>query len=206
MLSRKLLVSGASMVVLTLGALGGATGSASASAGAMAGSHHVGTSVHTGNLRWSGIRPHTMFLGHLVNRASGLCLGVSHGAVDGDAVQAGCVNHPDQEWTAGDPFANGFYRIYNGYGQCLGVSAGETRDGAQVVATQCLGGHDDQLWEFIGTSPQCDAPFYAPIFNDKATGKVIGVAGGSTATSAPIVIWTFQAQPCNNQYWGTTGN
>ncbi|HLX49817.1 MAG TPA: RICIN domain-containing protein [Streptosporangiaceae bacterium] len=141
-----------------------------------------------------------------MNYSSGLCLGVSHGAVDGDAVQAGCVNHPDQEWTEGDAFADGFYRIYNGYGQCLGVSAGETHDGADVVATACLGGHNDQLWRVEpNVSPQCDYPYFAPIFNDKATGKVIGVANGSTATSAPIVIFEFQGQ-CNNQYWGHTGS
>jgi hypothetical protein len=184
MLSRKLLVSGASVVVLTLSALGGAAGSASASAG---------------------VRPQTLFLGQLKNFASGLCLGISSGAIDGDAVQATCVHHNDQEWTAGDPVGNGFYRIYNKNNQCLGVSAGETHNGAQVVATPCLGGHDDQLWFYTNNvSPQCDYPFFGPIFNDKATNKVIGVAGGSTATGAPIVIFDFQGQ-CNNQYWSHTG-
>ena len=204
MLSRKLLVSGASMLALTLVALG-ATGSASASAGTVAGGHHTGTPVHAGSLPWSGIRPKTLFLGHLVNYSSHLCLGISDGARDGDAVQAGCVAHPDQEWTEGNPVADGFYRIYNGYGQCLGVQAGETRDNADVVATRCLGGHNDQLWQGeVNVEPHCDYPYFAPIFNNKATGKVIGVENGSPATGAPIVIYEFQHQ-CNNQYWGHTG-
>ena len=60
---------------------------------------------------------------HLQNYTITRCLGISHGVHDGPAILAGCVDHNDQEWTTGKPDGAGYYRIYNKWAQCLGVSA-----------------------------------------------------------------------------------
>jgi Ricin-type beta-trefoil lectin domain len=179
MLSRNLLVSGASVVALALSALGVTAIPISASADAAAAGRQVSRTADNG----------------LLNLGSGYCLGISHGLRYGPAIQAGCVDHPDQRWNIGIPDSMGYYRLYNGFGSCLGVSAGETRNGAQVVATKCLNGHSDQYWQEQG---RC-APHFFVIRNQKS-GKLAGVSKGSTQKYAAIVIWRDQHQ-CTNQVW-----
>lgn len=179
MLSRKLLVSGVSMVVLTLGALGGAAASASVPANAAATGHQVSRTANNG----------------LANLESGYCLGISHGSQFGPAIQTTCVDHPDQRWNKGVPDSVGYYRLYNGFGSCLGVSAGETRDGAQVVATTCLNGHSDQYWQEQG---RCASGFF--VIRNQKSGTLLSVSGGSTQNNAAVVIFHDQQQ-CNNQVW-----
>ncbi|HEY3956618.1 MAG TPA: RICIN domain-containing protein [Streptosporangiaceae bacterium] len=190
MASRKLLAASVPLLAL-LGLAGTLFPAAAASAGSAADS--------------------TTYLGHLQNWNLGVggsprCLGISGGKRDAPAVLWSCEDHTDQEWTVGKMLPNDYYRIYNGYGQCLGVSAGSTHNGARVVATRCINGDRDQEWQY-GRGFGCGkTDRYSPIYNGKS-GKVIGVSGNSTAEGAAIVIWSWVGPAsCNNQYWEATGH
>jgi hypothetical protein len=142
----------------------------------------------------------------ILNLPAQKCLGITAGADDSPAVLWGCNGHPDQHWQWGSCIEGGaFCQLYwvtsNGTHQCLGVSGGSTSPNARVVGWSCLGaGHPDQYWQFNITGLICGSGSYAPMYNAKATGKVLGVAAGSTMQGAAIVIYGYQ-NTCNNQFW-----
>jgi Ricin-type beta-trefoil lectin domain-like len=142
-------------------------------------------------------------LGFVLNYNSGRCLGITGGEHEAPAVQFTCLSgHPDQQWHTGAANSAGYYQIVNGDGQCLGVQGGSTAQGARVYGWNCLGpSHPDQYWLYDGNIT-CGT-YYSPIINYKS-GRVLGVAGNSTANGAAVVIWSYQGV-CNNQFWSHTG-
>ena len=190
------------MLVLALSALGAAS-SASATVDAVAAGHHVTAPAHG----WRA--PDTSPPGHFQNwERSGKalrCLGINKGEQLSWGVVSGCVDNPDQEWKTGNPVTQGFYRIYNGYGKCLGTSHGHTTVGTWVVAANCANGHNDQLWMFggNGTIPCGQNNSFMPISNLKAGGLVIGTSHGSMTSGTHLVI-THWETGCTNQDWKHT--
>jgi endoglucanase len=134
----------------------------------------------------------------VINYNSGLCLGVSGGKNDQDAVQWTCNGHADQQWHWGSQNASypGWYQLVNNVGSCLGVTGGSASEGARVVGWTCDGStHYDQYW-----APQAEnCGGYVPLENLNS-GYVLGVSGNSTAVGADIVQYAYQGV-CNNQFW-----
>jgi hypothetical protein len=191
------------LAIASILGLSGALGLAvAAPAGAATTARHASPSIPTSTRNAPQITPDTP-LGSLVNYNSRLCLGITGGQHNAAAVQWNCLTgHPDQQWHTGAANSAGYYQIVNGDGQCLGVAGGSTAQGAQVVGWNCLGpSHPDQYWLYDGNIT-C-ATFYSPIFNYKS-GRVVGVAGNSTAVGAAVVQFHYQGV-CNNQFWAHTG-
>jgi hypothetical protein len=176
-------------LVAGLLAFGGVAGAAPAQAGLVAALHMVNW-----NLSPSG---------------GPLCLGITGGDSNAPAVQWTCdAGHPDQEWYEGAEYGTtGFYQLKNatGSGQCLGVAAASTAEGAQVVGWDCLPSHLDQYWYPLAS---CGDGAYEAWLNLGAwtAGKeyVFGVTGNSNAVGAPVILWQYQGA-CNNQYWTLPG-
>jgi Ricin-type beta-trefoil lectin domain len=136
----------------------------------------------------------------IINVHSHLCLGIKGAAQDAEAVQYTCEAVANQEWYWGNAINSVFRQLKNeafGGNQCLGVAGGSKTRGAEVVGWTCDGtGHPDQYWW-----PEvdiADAPI-GPIENYHAQPLVLGVAGGSAAVGAEIVLWNYQAAA--NQQW-----
>jgi hypothetical protein len=148
-----------------------------------------------------GVRP---AVSEVINLNSAKCLGTSFGADNIEAVQWDCNGAPNQQWHWGSENPNhpGYYQLINGNDggndQCLGISAGSTKEGADAVGWTCLGpSHLDQYWaKFYGPS---GCPSYVWLQN-LYTGYALGVAGNSTANGANVVQWAYQTK-CNNQLW-----
>jgi Ricin-type beta-trefoil lectin domain len=135
----------------------------------------------------------------IVNVGSHLCLGITGGKQDAEAVQYTCEAAANQEWYWGSTISSVFRqlknRAFNG-DQCLGVAGGSTGEGAEVVGWTCLGtGHPDQYWwaEVDGA----DAPI-GPIENYHSH-RILGVSGASTKAGAEIVQWNWTGAA--NQEW-----
>jgi hypothetical protein len=147
-------------------------------------------------------RAHPLTTGVFENYVTGMCMGLSGGHNDSQAVVWKCNGASNQSWSDTFPWAKP-QPIYNGnHGQCLGVSGGSTRQGADVMGWRCQPGVANQQWEF-GTGPLCQHDYsnnnYFPIYN-RETGMVVGVSGASTKEGAHLVMWHLQSG-CNNQYW-----
>lgn len=146
-------------------------------------------------------------LGFLVNHNSiparrYLCLGVSGGNINADAVQWLCTyGTANQQWYEGARNSAGYYQIYwirDGVRQCLGVAGGSTAANAQVVGWNCLGtSHPDQYWAFL-IDPSCPG-FSSPVLNYKSQ-KLLSIAAGSYVNGAHAVIYGAHGS-CNNQNW-----
>lgn len=125
-----------------------------------------------------------------VNFSVDRCIGIA----GGNAGIYTCTFINDQAWkviaskTVG---GNIYAQVENQKGQCLGVS--KTR----VVGQACRSTNNDQYWNNTLKGVVCGAA--APVVN-LGTGDVVGVAGGSTANGAAVVIFAYQAK-CNNQFW-----
>jgi Ricin-type beta-trefoil lectin domain len=132
----------------------------------------------------------------LVNYNSGLCLGVNDNT--NNAGQWDCTGAANQTWHWGAEYGeSGYFQLVNGNNRCLGVAAGSTAQGAQVVGwPTCITSHQDQYWE-VDTDVTCDG--YYPIFNLNS-GLVLGISANSTANGEPAVQWNYQGA-CNNQFW-----
>jgi hypothetical protein len=125
-----------------------------------------------------------------VNFSVDRCIGIS----GGNAGIYTCTFINDQAWkviASKTVSGNVYAQIENQKGQCLGVS--KTR----VVGQACNSANNDQYWNNTLKGVVCGAA--APVVN-LGTGKVVGVAGGSTANGAAVVIFAYQAK-CNNQFW-----
>jgi hypothetical protein len=125
-----------------------------------------------------------------VNFSVDRCIGIA----GGNAGIYNCTFINDQAWkviAAKTVKGNIYAQIENEKGQCLGVS--KTR----VVGQACNSSNNDQYWNNTLKGVVCGAS--APVVN-LGTGDVVGVAGGSTANGAAVVIFAYQAK-CNNQFW-----
>lgn len=121
----------------------------------------------------------------LVNRKSGLVLGVSGGSLrDGaNALQWGDTGAADQQWHLWT--LNNGNKLIGGNknsGRVLGIYQSSTADGAAAVQwaeTQVT----DQQWQLVATGS------YYKIKNVNS-GKVLGILGASTGQGAQAVQWT----------------
>lgn len=217
---RNLAVTGITIVSATLLTVLGATGAsatvtvaaspghAAAPAGAVTPASHVSVPFRASASNRPEIAADAA-LGQIVNYNSNvvgipLCLGISGNNINAPAVQWDC-DADAQRWYTGATNSAGYYQIYwvtaNGTKQCLGVAGGSTSPNAQVVGWNCLGtSHPDQYWLIGGYS--CSKTYF-PIWNYKASGRVLGVAANSTKQGAAVVIYGYQNM-CNNQFWGFT--
>ena len=137
---------------------------------------------------------------NIYNTNSGRCLGIDSA---GDAGIWNCTDaggRSDQTWHWGakmtGPYGEAYYQLINGHGQCLGVAGGSTASGARIVGFRCIASHKDQYWQYNSVWGGCecgDGPVLAnlqtPLSGLSLGGKVIGVAGGSKANGAPLVLW-----------------
>ena len=141
--------------------------------------------------------PRSSFL--VRNHNSGKCLGTAGGLGNVDAVQWACGTSPgNQRWHWGRPVGDypGWYQLVNSDGDCLGISAGSTREGANAIGWGCLGSkHLDQYWAPLGYSCGGDMPL-----ENLKSGYVLGVSGNSKMNGAHVVQWMFRDQ-CDNQFW-----
>jgi len=142
---------------------------------------------------------------HNVN-AVGKCIGIDGSGLAGDWT---CTTNADQTWHWGtdpilpntnwDQLING--QSVNGQPVCLGVQGGSDAMGARIVAWPCLGtGHPDQYWN-LGQSNfgGFNILNYQALFDPNTPASLIGVAGGSTANGAPIILWSNDGT--QNQFW-----
>jgi hypothetical protein len=135
----------------------------------------------------------------LYNYNSDQCLGITGGADDAAAIQWDCNKSPDQTWHIGQNSGGNsvYHQIINGDGECLGVYATSTTEGAPVVGWQCLGStHPDQYWAWVESHTN---PGYYYLVNLNSS-MVVGVLGNSTTEGTAIVQWPDQNTP-NNQIW-----
>jgi hypothetical protein len=146
------------------------------------------------------------------NGNSGRCLGVSGGIMTNGRpiIQWDCgdpVNHPDQYWTAVDlsqPGVRYQFRNMADPSKCLGVPAGSTKEGVQLVIWECLdmANHPDQWWT---TWPANQISTYNGylLYQNHLTSSpgttVIAVAASATNNGAAIVQWGWTSTP--DQYW-----
>lgn len=127
-----------------------------------------------------------VFLNFSVDR----CIGIS----GGKAGIWNCTFVNDQAWqviATKTVKGNSYAQLENTKGQCLSVS--KTR----VVGQACNSSNNSQFWNNTVKGVVCGAS--TPVVN-LASGKVVGVAGGSTANGAAVVIFAYQKK-CNNQFW-----
>ena len=183
----------------------GAAGPAAAASGHVAASAQVtapvqvaappGSPLTTRTLPGAG--PDSSFL--VRNDNSGKCLGTVGGRDNADAVQWTCgTGAGNQRWHWGQPIGGypGWYQLVNSNGDCLGISAGSTRQGANAVGWGCLGSKRlDQYWAPLNYSCSGDMPL-----ENLKSGYVLGVSGNGTKNGAHVVQSIFQDQ-CNNQFW-----
>lgn len=146
------------------------------------------------------IRPKVAGSGNIVNQASGRCIGISVGlAGDWD-----CASNADQQYYYADYFvdSNGitWANLRNGNGQCLAVSGGSTAAGARIAIWDCVGSAD-QYWlvQYNQFTHLINFNGYYSTAHPGEGADVVGVAGGSTANGAPLVLWTWV--DAANQYW-----
>lgn len=123
------------------------------------------------------------------NDNSGLCLGIS---AEGTAGQWTCTGADNQAWKS-VAYGDGYY-LENASGQCL--YAESTADGTQVYAgtgEYCTQDTDDWvtwIYNANGTiTPRTDSS------------AVVGVAGGSSAQGAHVVMWNPGGNIAFNQQW-----
>ncbi len=125
-----------------------------------------------------------------VNFSVDRCIGIAGG-------KAGiytCTFVNDQAWqviATKTVSGNTYAQIENQKGQCMGVSK------SRVVGQACNSANNGQYWNNTVKGVVCGAA--APVVN-LASGKVVGVAGASTANGAAVVIFAYQHK-CNNQFW-----
>jgi hypothetical protein len=152
----------------------------------------------------SGVRPDQSF--EVINLNSGKCLGTSAGQDNADAVQWTCNGAANQQWHWGNSYGGSlYYQLKNGNDggndQCLGISAGSAKEGADAVAWTCGGtSHPDQYWYAVDVTG-CGTVLY-----NLNSSYVLGVAGNSKADGAHAVQWAYQGacgynQSNNNQFW-----
>ena len=133
--------------------------------------------------------------GNIYNQASfpnAKCIGINNTGVAGDW---NCTSNPDQTWYWGPAFPNtGFRVLANGNGKCLDTAGGSVTLGTKIVAATCLGvARPDQYWGIVNGDGFCArGEFRLVNWKGVATGTVdaVGVAGGSMANGAQLVLWT----------------
>jgi len=117
----------------------------------------------------------------LFNDNSSLCLGITDGKDDADAVQEDCNNAIDQIWNAGTEYGNsGYYRLINADGECLGVLKGSKAAGARVTGWQCDTAKQ-YYWKWVSSS---GGDYYLVNYN---SGMALGVQGNSRSVGAAAV-------------------
>jgi Ricin-type beta-trefoil lectin domain-like len=196
----RLISAAAAMLATAACCLAAAGPAAAAGPGHAAAPRHAAAAPHSplASLPAPGVSTDSSF--EVINYNSGKCLGTSGGHNDADAVQWTCqgAKAKNQQWHWGSQNSTypGWYQLVNGNGDCLGISAGSTHQGADAVGWKCLGSsHTDQYWAPLDYS--CSG--YVPLENLKS-GYVLGVAGNSKANGAHVVQWHYQ-DVCNNQFW-----
>jgi hypothetical protein len=128
--------------------------------------------------------------------ARGKCIGIANGlAGDWD-----CTSNPDQTWHWGEANKEGWRELVNGEGKCLAVNGGSTDAGARILGYACVKS-SDQYWEFWSTPPWDG---WSTLMNYKgwiwgSSGWAVGVAGGSTANGAALVLWSSEGHA--DQIW-----
>ncbi len=121
----------------------------------------------------------------LVNRNSGLVIGVSNASTSAGAnlVQWSNNGSTDQQWSLVS-VGNGYYNFVNHKsGLLIGVSNASTSAGAQLVQWS-NNGSTDQQWSLVSAGNG-----YYNLVNRKS-GLVMGVSSASTSAGANIVQWS----------------
>jgi hypothetical protein len=143
------------------------------------------------------------------NINSGRCLGVSGGIMTNGRpiILWDCgdpVNHPDQYWTAVDLSQHGMqyqFRNMADPSKCLGVPAGSTKDGVQLVIWDCLdmANHPDQWWRtWPGNQLGLFSGYLLYQFESVGT-MAIAVAAQATNNGAAVIQWPNTETP--DQFW-----
>lgn len=119
---------------------------------------------------------------HIINKHSGQCLNVSGGGTTPGTVVV--------QWPASGGY-NDLWRIEPWTGchlvanasasQTLNVPNNSTSDGTQLVQWLWGGGTANEIWQFVPAG----GGYYKIV--SKSSGKLVTVAGGSTANGAPVV-------------------
>ena len=143
---------------------------------------------------------------NIYNYNTNRCLGISSSSDAGiwNCTDAG--GKSDQTWHWGKEVTGAWgipYRqLINGKGQCLGIAGGSTKSGARIVGWRCLGPtHRDQYWYYDGVwggqngDGDVLVNLKTPCNAISQGGKVIGVAGGSKANGAAVVLWPSSLEP-----------
>jgi Ricin-type beta-trefoil lectin domain len=148
-----------------------------------------------------------------LNGGSGLCMGVAggSGAVGASVVQFKCLSHKDQgwhlPWKPGTSLRNlsgeeGFITNYGAAKRCLGTLNGATANLTPVILRACKAANTDQIWLPVSAAAW-GHPGGWVLENSKAgLGSCLGVRSGSTAGSAPLVVYTCNGHPDQVWYYG----
>ena len=130
--------------------------------------------------------------------APGKCIGIDTNGLAGDW---NCTANRDQVWTWAEALYPGWQQLVNLNGQCLGVQGGSEAVGARIVAWSCLGtGHPDQYWQRGRAAYGGNELNNYQAYSDPNTpAQLAGVAGGSTANGAPVILW--YEDDTQNQFW-----
>jgi hypothetical protein len=117
----------------------------------------------------------------LSNGNSSLCLGITGGKDDADAVQEDCNNAMGQIWNAGSEYGkSGYYRLINGDGECLGVLNGGKAAAARVTGWQCDTAKQF-YWKWVSSS---GGDYRLVNYN---SGMALGVLDNSRSVGAAVV-------------------
>jgi hypothetical protein len=167
---------------IRLRAAAGLLGAASILLG-MAGTAGAVTSVsrHAAQPRGAAQAPPVKGTLTLSNDNSSLCLGITAGKDDADAIQEDCNNAMDQIWNTGSEYKkSGYYSLINGDGECLGVLNGRTAAGARVTGWYCTTAKQ-YYWKWVASS---GGEYYLVNYN---SGMALGVLGNSVSVGAAVV-------------------
>jgi hypothetical protein len=192
----------ASTAVLAVLATFAAPGTASARPIAPPPAPHVTVRQSTsGN---NAVRPFSI-TGNIVNLNSwaqgspNRCIGISNGL----AGLWPCTSNSDQTWRWGaclnNDCSSNWRHIVNGNGACLAVNGASTNLNSRILGYPCGGSADQYWWYFSTGSGWANLVNYHGWVDGAAQAWLIGVAGGSTATGAALVLWS--ADGSDNQYW-----
>jgi hypothetical protein len=137
-----------------------------------------GDTVHS---RTAALAPPVKGTFTLSNGNSSLCLGITGGKDDADAVQEDCNNAVDQIWNAGSEYGKtGYYRLINWDGECLGVRNGGKAATARVTGWQC-DATKQYYWKWVSSA---GGEYHLVNYN---SGMALGVLNNSRSVGAAVV-------------------
>lgn len=132
--------------------------------------------------------------------AIGKCIGIDKASQAGDWF---CTTNADQTWHwdknhCVEPSLGVWCAVVNGNNQCLATAnGGSAAPGTKLIQFSCVYS-EDQMWQFVNNS---DGTWRIFNFKGFIEGEevLIGVAGGSTANGAALVLWRDTGD--RNQDW-----